>query len=124
MALTACIGGHYLWLQSRQGNHTLCHCGTGNAGDGSKHLADATATLVASRPINVAAMMKRFREWNVGDAVEVYSDQCCLTVSCRLHEAGINPSSDELAFARAISISITQDVAYHDHQIKCQIHIG
>jgi hypothetical protein len=64
-------------------------------------LADATATLVASRPINVAAMMKRFRGCNVGDTVEVWPDQCCLTGFCRLHEAEINPSSDELAFARA-----------------------
>jgi hypothetical protein len=79
----------------------LCHCGTGNAGDGSKHLADATATLVASRLSNILAMMKRIRECKVVDTVEVYSDQCCLAGFCRLHEAEINPSSDELAFARA-----------------------
>jgi hypothetical protein len=45
-----------LWPQSYCVKHTLCHCGTGNAGDGSKHLADARAMLVTSKLINMFAM--------------------------------------------------------------------
>lgn len=43
---------------------TFCHCGTGKAGSGSKHLADVRATLPAKTKIDVLVMVEFSCTWN------------------------------------------------------------
>jgi hypothetical protein len=43
---------HSQWLEQDiwNGSTTLSHCGTGNAGEGSKHLVNTKATLITTSP--------------------------------------------------------------------------
>jgi hypothetical protein len=61
-------------------NDTLSHCGTGNAGEGSKHPADTRATFVKNRPTNVLAIESFVFVCELCGSTMVFVNGCCLTL--------------------------------------------
>lgn len=61
-------------------NDTLSHCGTGNAGEGSKHLPDTRATLVSVNPISVFAIVVCVFFCDACDGMRAFIDGCCLAL--------------------------------------------
>lgn len=61
MALTKRENGQWWERETGHGIATLSHCGTGNAGEGSKHLVTTRATLVSTSigVISVLAIVRR-----------------------------------------------------------------
>jgi hypothetical protein len=59
MVLTERSYGQWFEGGTRYGSNTLSHCGTGNAGEGSKHLVATRAALVSTSigPISALAIV-------------------------------------------------------------------